>query len=230
MKFHEILKAWKDETWFKTKTQCHFECDTIEGTYTTIRGRIWFLIRPSIYRDSIWPLLNRIMTRPSVWLSSSLFICYYFILEKRAAEAKRILTKYPDRIPVIVEKAVRSTLPEIDKKKFLVPGSMLCGEFKYIIHKHLTQQLAGTMDALSAEQTLYLFVRNTPPRTGTYTTVLLYLDWVRCINVGALRGIQRFGRFLVYDLQCRKHVGSRGCVMRVSFPEGNKMLTSSSRL
>lgn len=89
-----------------------------------------------------------------------------YFLEKKAAEAKRILTKYPDRIPVIVEKAARSTLPEIDKKKFLVPGSMLCGEFKYIIHKHLTQQLAGTSDALSAEQTLYLFVRNTPPRTG----------------------------------------------------------------
>merc|ERR1712027_220861 len=28
------------------------------------------------------------------------------------------------------------TLPDIDKKKFLVPGTMLCGEFKYIIHKH----------------------------------------------------------------------------------------------
>jgi GABA(A) receptor-associated protein len=94
-------------------------------------------------------------------------------LEKKAAEAKRILTKYPDRIPVIVEKASRSTLPEIDKKKFLVPGSMLCGEFKYIIHKHLTQQLAGTSDALSAEQTLYLFVRNTPPRTGMFLVTLI---------------------------------------------------------
>lgn len=94
-------------------------------------------------------------------------------LEKKAAEAKRILTKYPDRIPVIVERAARSSLPEIDKKKFLVPGSMLCGEFKYIIHKHLTQQLAGTSDALSAEQTLYLFVRNTPPRTGTFGTLAL---------------------------------------------------------
>ena len=93
--------------------------------------------------------------------------------EKRTAEAKRILTKYPDRIPVVVEKAVRSTLPEIDKKKFLVPGSMLCGEFKYIIHKHLTQQLAGSSDQLSAEQTLYLFVRNTPPRTGMPFTFLL---------------------------------------------------------
>ena len=90
------------------------------------------------------------------------------IVEKRSAEAKRILTKYPDRIPVVVEKSARSTLPEIDKKKFLVPGSMLCGEFKYIIHKHLQSQLSGGSDALSAEQTLYLFVRNTPPRTGTF--------------------------------------------------------------
>ena len=87
-------------------------------------------------------------------------------VEKRAAEAKRILTKYPDRIPVIVGKSARSSLPEIDKKKFLVPGSMLCGEFKYIIHKHLQSQLAGGTEALSAEQTLYLFVKNTPPRTG----------------------------------------------------------------
>ena len=92
------------------------------------------------------------------------------------------MTKYPDRIPVIVEKAVRSALPEIDKKKFLVPGSMLCGEFKYIIHKHLTQQLAGSSDALSAEQTLYLFVRNTPPRTGMIIATLLTLS---CI-IGAL--------------------------------------------
>mmetsp|Transcript_65860 Transcript_65860/g.203865 ORF Transcript_65860/g.203865 Transcript_65860/m.203865 type:complete len:109 (-) Transcript_65860:164-490(-) len=45
--------------------------------------------------------------------------------EKRAAEARRILAKYPDRIPVVCEKAPRSELPDIEKKKFLVPGSML---------------------------------------------------------------------------------------------------------
>jgi GABA(A) receptor-associated protein len=95
-----------------------------------------------------------------------LLYTFLYSPEKRSAEAKRILTKYPDRIPVIVEKSARSTLPEIDKKKFLVPGSMLCGEFKYIIHKHLQSQLSAGSDALSAEQTLYLFVRNTPPRTG----------------------------------------------------------------
>ncbi|KAK6274954.1 hypothetical protein POUND7_004663 [Theobroma cacao] len=38
-------------------------------------------------------------------------------LEKRRAEAARIREKYPDRIPVIVERAERSDIPNIDKKK-----------------------------------------------------------------------------------------------------------------
>ena len=50
--------------------------------------------------------------------------------EKRSAEARRILAKYPDRIPVICEKHARSDLPDIEKKKFLVPDTMLCGQFK----------------------------------------------------------------------------------------------------
>ncbi|THG01930.1 hypothetical protein TEA_006084 [Camellia sinensis var. sinensis] len=37
--------------------------------------------------------------------------------EKRRAEAARIREKYSDRIPVIVEKAERSDIPNIDKKK-----------------------------------------------------------------------------------------------------------------
>ncbi|CAK9114697.1 unnamed protein product [Durusdinium trenchii] len=87
--------------------------------------------------------------------------------EKRAAEAQRILSKYPDRVPVICEKAPRSNLPEIEKKKFLVPGSMLCGEFKYIVHKHIQQAANGT--GLAADQVIYLFTtngRNTNVKTG----------------------------------------------------------------
>merc|ERR1712107_54458 len=83
--------------------------------------------------------------------------------EKRSAESRRILSKYPDRIPVICEKAIRSNLPEIEKKKFLVPGTMLFGEFKYIIHKHLNQTAVGTV---TADQTIYLFVNTTTPKTG----------------------------------------------------------------
>jgi len=37
--------------------------------------------------------------------------------EKRLAEAERIRKKYPDRIPVICEKALKSDIPNIDKKK-----------------------------------------------------------------------------------------------------------------
>jgi len=84
--------------------------------------------------------------------------------DKRSAEASRIVAKYPDRIPVICEKAERSDLPDIDKKKFLVPGTMLCGEFKYIVHKHVNQT-AGT-SAIAADQTIYLFVNSTTPKTG----------------------------------------------------------------
>merc|ERR1719224_158926 len=84
--------------------------------------------------------------------------------EKRSAEARRILTKYPDRIPVVCEKAARSDLPDIDKKKFLVPGTMLCGEFKYIIHKHINQTDSG---GIAADQTIYLFVNSSAPKTGS---------------------------------------------------------------
>merc|ERR1711933_565469 len=83
--------------------------------------------------------------------------------EKRSAEARRILAKYPDRIPVICEKAARSNLPDIEKKKFLVPGTMLCGEFKYIVHKHLNQSSGAPAPS---DQTIYLFVGSTAPKTG----------------------------------------------------------------
>ncbi|KAF4736124.1 Gamma-aminobutyric acid receptor-associated protein-like 2 [Perkinsus olseni] len=100
--------------------------------------------------------------------------------DRRLAEARRILQKYPDRVPVIVERAERSDLPEIEKKKFLVPGTMLCGEFKYIVHKHITQaaenNLAdgqrGGAQGISAEQTIYLFVKKKTPRTGSMMSEL----------------------------------------------------------
>lgn len=55
-----------------------------------------------------WPFAHS----PSSSLSSCL-VCS----EKRKAEADRIRLKYPDRIPVIAEKAEKSGIPDIDKKK-----------------------------------------------------------------------------------------------------------------
>ena len=77
------------------------------------------------------------------------------------SQATRIRSKYPDRVPVICEKAARSGLPNIEKKKFLVPGTMLVGEFKYIIHKHInqctSQGAGGSGGSIAADQTIYLF-------------------------------------------------------------------------
>jgi hypothetical protein len=39
-----------------------------------------------------------------------------FVADKRKSEAERIRAKYPDRVPVICEKADRSDIPDIDKK------------------------------------------------------------------------------------------------------------------
>ncbi|CAL5331396.1 unnamed protein product [Camellia sinensis] len=77
--------------------------------------------------------------------------------DKRRAEAARIREKYPDRIPVIVEKAERSDIPNIDKKKYLVPADLTVGQFVYVIRKRIK---------LSAEKAIFIFVDNVLPPTG----------------------------------------------------------------
>ncbi|PNH07290.1 Autophagy-related protein 8d [Tetrabaena socialis] len=78
-------------------------------------------------------------------------------LDKRKAEAARIKEKYPDRIPVIVEKAEKSDIPDIDKKKYLVPSDLTVGQFVYVIRKRIK---------LSPEKAIFIFVRNVLPPTA----------------------------------------------------------------
>ena len=52
-----------------------------------------------------------------------------------SGEAKRIMTKYPTRIPIIVNKHKKCTLPDIDKQKYLVDKDMNMREFLYVIRK-----------------------------------------------------------------------------------------------
>lgn len=72
-------------------------------------------------------------------------------LEKRKAEATRIRSKYPDRIPVISEKNVKSSINDIDKKKYLVPNDLTFGQFIYVIRKRIK---------LLPEQAIFVFVNN----------------------------------------------------------------------
>ena len=55
----------------------------------------------------------------------------------RRRESSRIMSKYPDRIPIIVSKNKSSKIQDIDKKKYLVPREMYIGQFIYIIRKNL---------------------------------------------------------------------------------------------
>ncbi|KAL2649561.1 hypothetical protein R1flu_017689 [Riccia fluitans] len=84
-------------------------------------------------------------------------------LEKRQAEASRIRNKYPDRIPVIVERAEKSDIPDIDKKKYLVPADLTVGQFVFVIRKRIK---------LSAEKAIFIFVRNVLPPTAAMMSAI----------------------------------------------------------
>ena len=56
--------------------------------------------------------------------------------EKRLLEATRIMEKYPNRIPVICE-CVGGEVPNIDRKKYLVPSDLSMAEFLYVIRKRI---------------------------------------------------------------------------------------------
>ena len=82
-----------------------------------------------------------------------------FTFSKRLDEANRVLEKYPDRIPIIVERNTKThnSLPVIDKKKFLVPNDLTVGQFVYVIRKRIK---------LSPEKAIFLMVNSVLPQTS----------------------------------------------------------------
>jgi len=81
-----------------------------------------------------------------------------FSLSQRQEEANRVLKKYPDRIPVIVESNTKELV--IDKNKYLVPAEITIGEFIYVLRKRIK---------LGPEQGLYIFLNNNIiPNTSTF--------------------------------------------------------------
>lgn len=77
---------------------------------------------------------------------------------QRKAESARIIEKYPDRVPVIVELSTKkSDVPNIDKHKYLVPKDLTIGQFIHVIRKRIK---------LSPEKAIFIFVNNVIPSTG----------------------------------------------------------------
>ncbi|KAL6130686.1 hypothetical protein ACLB2K_069065 [Fragaria x ananassa] len=132
------------------------------------------LDRPDWYRSGFWPRTTQVggLSVASTLLRSLSFDSRKMTkstfkqaheFEKRRAEASRIREKYPDRIPVIVEKAERSDIPNIDKKKYLVPADLTVGQFVYVIRKRIK---------LSAEKAIFIFVDNVLPPTGAVMSTI----------------------------------------------------------
>ena len=73
------------------------------------------------------------------------------IFEERFNESCKIIEKYPDRLPIIVEKSIKSKINDIDKNKYLVPKEMTLGQFLYVIRKRIK---------LNPAEALFFFVNN----------------------------------------------------------------------
>ena len=78
------------------------------------------------------------------------------------------MAKYPGKIPIICERDPRSfNIPDIDKKKYLVPSDLLLANFIYVIRSRLK---------LSPDKSIYLFINNTILPASCELLTTLYTD------------------------------------------------------
>ncbi|XP_006642471.1 gamma-aminobutyric acid receptor-associated protein-like 1 [Lepisosteus oculatus] len=87
-------------------------------------------------------------------------------LPVRRAEGQRIREKHPDKIPIIVERVARARVPDLQKKKYLVPSDLTVGQFCFLIRQRIS---------LRPEEALFFFVDNALPPSGA-TLAQIYQD------------------------------------------------------
>lgn len=78
----------------------------------------------------------------------------------RFRESNEIRRRYPDKTPVIIERAqIAKDMPYIKKNRYLVPGTFTFGQFIYVIRRQLE---------LPSDKALFIFVDNTLVPTSTF--------------------------------------------------------------
>jgi GABA(A) receptor-associated protein len=70
---------------------------------------------------------------------------------------ERILAKYPDRVPIYVDRKEGSNVEDVERHKYLVPKDMTMGNFIYVLRKNIK---------LKSNQALFVFVDNIIPPTA----------------------------------------------------------------
>lgn len=71
-----------------------------------------------------------------------------YSFERRKNDSETVLAKYPNRVPVIIER-FGEDVPNIDRSKYLVPDDLTMANFMYVIRKRIK---------LEPEKAIYLFV------------------------------------------------------------------------
>ncbi|CAL8360307.1 unnamed protein product [Arctogadus glacialis] len=95
-------------------------------------------------------------------------------LEVRRAEGERVRAKHPDKVPIIVERALRSRAPDLDKKKYLVPSDLTVGQLSSFVsvcpcgQKKPSSSLSTTLSLRPAPH-FQLFMRSTMRRIYSST-------------------------------------------------------------
>ena len=103
--------------------------------------------------------------------------------EKRLEEFNRIKIKHPDKIPIIVEKAKTSTLPDIDKCKFLIPADVTVGQFQAILRNRIS---------LKPDEAIFMFTDDMTLPVAAMTMGELYKQHHATVN-----GQGEFSYFLI---------------------------------
>ena len=76
----------------------------------------------------------------------------------RKNTSERLINKYPDRCPILLDKMNGSIGSVPAKCKYLVPRTLTIGQFMYVIRKHIK---------LKSSQAFFLFIKETiPPVTA----------------------------------------------------------------
>ena len=74
-----------------------------------------------------------------------------FTLDQRIIESNRVLAKYPDKIPIIIECRNKELSNIIQKKKFLVPSEIT---FAYLL------QIIRGKTKIGSDKALFIFINN----------------------------------------------------------------------
>ena len=74
-----------------------------------------------------------------------------YSFEKRLNESEKVLQKFPNSVPIIVEKSDHSVLPELKKRNFLMNKEVQVGQFIHLLRTNIQ---------LDPSQAIFLFVNN----------------------------------------------------------------------